>query len=397
MMNSFEFYSPTEVFFGKGGANKVGEAIRKYGGSKVLIHYGTDRVLKNGLMDEVVASLKAAGLEYVMLGGVVPNPRAGLVREGKELVKKEKVDFVFAVGGGSVIDSAKAIAIAAVHDFDFWDIYLGKQKLKGALPNANILTLAAAGSETSRHTVITNDEGAPEKWLKIGFGDQKLRPAFTIMDPELLYTLPPYQTAAGIVDIMMHTLDRYFSPGGYNEVSDQIAERILRITMRFGKQCIEKPDDYQARSEVLWAGSVSHNDMTGLGRPGCFAVHDIEHELSALYDVTHGAGLAAIWGSWARYVYDADPMRFARLGVNVHDLPMDFENPENTALEAIRKTEEYFASIGMPITITELVGKSVSDSDIELMAGKAVERKGTLGSFKKLDSSAIAKIYKAAH
>jgi len=392
-MNSFEYYSPTKVYFGRGGTDKCGEAIREFGGTKVLIHYGTDRVLKNGLMDKVHASLKAQGIEYVMLGGVVPNPRVSLVREGAELVRREKIDFIFAVGGGSVIDSAKSIAAAACHDCDIWEILTGKAPLQKSLPTASILTIAAAGSETSRGVVITNEEN----WIKIGYGHPLMRAKFTIMDPEMLYTLPPYQTASGIVDIMMHTMDRYFSPGGYNEMTDVIAEQLLRITMRYGKRCMEYPDDYEARSEVMWAGSLSHNDLTGLGRPGDFATHRLEHELSAKYDVAHGAGIAAVWGSWARYVYKNDVMRFVRYGVNVFDIPMDFASPGNTALEAIRRTEEYFVSIDMPINMTDLVGKEITDADIEDMALKCSKGGGaTIGSFVVLDKAKMIEIYKLA-
>jgi len=392
-MNSFEFYSPTKVYFGKHGAGKAGQAIKEFGGTRVLLHYGSDRVLENGLMDTVTKSLDAVGISYVMLGGVVPNPRVSLVREGAKLVRAEQIDFIFAVGGGSVIDSAKAIAMAACNDCDIWDIFDGKAVLTKALPTANILTLAAAGSETSNSTVLTNEEN----WLKVGFGSPMLRPTFTIMDPELLYTLPPYQTASGIVDILVHTFERYFSPGGVNELTDRLAEEVLRVTMRYGAICMKQPEDYEARSEVMWAGSVSHNDLTGLGREGDWSVHRLEHELSGKYDVTHGAGLAAVWGSWARYVYKADVMRFARYGVRVLDLPMDFENPENTALEAIRRTEEYFVSIDMPINITDLCGHEVSDADIEDMADK-VSHYGTrtLGSFMELDRLSAVEIYKNA-
>lgn len=392
-MNNFEFYSPTKVYFGRDGAGKAGQAIAEFGGKRVLLHYGTDRVLKNGLMDTVIKSLEAADISYVMLGGVVPNPRVSLVREGAALVRREEIDFIFAVGGGSVIDSAKAIAIAAANDCDIWDVFTKEATPIKALPTANILTIAAAGSETSSATVLTNEEN----WLKVGWGSPLIRPVFTIMDPELLYTLPPYQTASGIVDILAHTYERYFSPGGTNELTDRLAEEILRVTMRYGAICMEQPDNYEARSEVMWAGSLSHNDLTGLGREGDWAVHRLEHELSGKYDVTHGAGLAAVWGSWARHVYKADVMRFARYGVKVFDLPMDFENPENTALEAIRRTEEYFVSIGMPITITELCGHPVSDADIEDMADKASHYgTGTLGSFMVLDRLQMLEIYKNA-
>jgi len=392
-MNSFEFYSPTQVYFGKGGVTKIGQAIKHYGGTKVLLHYGSDRVLTDGLMDAVIASLKEAGLDYVLLGGVVPNPRISLVRKGAELVRAENVDFIFAVGGGSVIDSAKGIAMAARHDFDIWDIYSGKTPLQDALPNANIVTIAAAGSETSSHSVITNEEN----WLKVGHKNPKLRPKFTIMDPELLYSLPPFQTASGIVDIMMHTMDRYFSPGGVNEMTDRIAEQLLQVTMRYGKRAMENPSDYEARSEVMWAGSLSHNDLTGLGLPGDFTPHRMEHELSGKYDVAHGAGLAAIWASWARYVYLDDVARFARFGVNVLGLPMDFLRPENTALEAIRLVEDYFVSIDMPVTITALVGREITDADIDDMAEKATKGQTIqLGTLKKLDKNMLIEIYKAA-
>ena len=394
-MNSFEYYSPTKVFFGKGGVSKVGAAVKQFGGTKVLLHYGSERVRESGLMGEVENSLKEQGIAYVLLGGVVPNPRLSLVREGATLVKEEQIDFILAVGGGSVIDSAKGIAMAVMSDSDVWDMYMGKAPINAALPTANVLTIAAAGSETSKNTVITQEEDG----LKVVIGAEVLRPKFTIMDPELLYSLPPYQTAAGIVDIMLHTMDRYFSPpnapGVRNEMTDRISEELLKVTMLFGKICMEEPDNYEARSEVLWAGSLSHNDLTGLGLIGDFAPHRLEHELSGKYDVTHGAGLAAIWGSWARYVYKSDVMRFARYGVNVFDIPMDFTNPDNTALEAIRRTEEYFVSIDMPINITDLVGKEVSDADIEDMADKCSRGETiTIGSFMKLNKQQMVEIFK---
>ena len=390
-MNNFEFHSPTKVYFGKDTVQKTGAAAKEFGAKKVLLHYGSNRVLENGLMDEVKASLRTAGIDFVLFGGVVPNPRLSLVREGAEFAKKEAVDFILAVGGGSVIDSAKGIAIVLCNEADVWDIYTRKAELKGAMPNANILTIAAAGSETSKHTVLTNEEN----WMKRGFNHPFLRPKFTIMNPELLYTLPPYQTASGIVDIMMHTMDRYFSHGGVNEMTDRISEELLRVTMRYGARCMEQPDDYEARSEVMWAGSLSHNDLTGLGLPGDFAPHALEHELSGKYDVAHGAGLAAVWGTWARTVYKIDVMRFARYGVNVFDLPLDFSNPEYTALEAIARTEAYFVSIGMPITITDLVGQEISDADIEDMADKCSKGgTATVGSFMPLDKAMMIDIYK---
>ncbi len=389
-MNNFTFYSPTKVYFGKETHKYVGEYLKSFGASKVLIHYGSERVRKNGLMDEITNSMKSCSIDFVFFGGAVPNPRVSLVRKGAELVRSEKVDFILAVGGGSVIDSAKGIAIAAVNECDIWDIYSGKTSSIGALPTGNVLTIAAAGSETSEFSVLTNEDG----WIKIGHGGESLRPKFTVMNPEMLLSLPNYQTAAGTVDIIMHTFERYFSKGGTNELTDRIAEQVIKTAMEFGKKCIEDNSDYNAHAELMWAGSVSHNDMTGLGRDGDWSTHNIEHELSGKFDVTHGAGLAAIWGTWARYVYKEDVFRFVRYGANVLGLSVDYINPEKTALEAISKTEEYFASIGMPTTITKLLGKEIKDADVDEMADKCTKGgKNKVGSFKSLDVLDVKKIY----
>ncbi len=392
-MNNFVYYSPTKVYFGKDMHLDVGSKVKEFGGTKVLIQYGTDRVIKNGLMDVIQKSLAAAGIGYVVAGGIVPNPRLSQVREATALAKKEGVDFVLAVGGGSVIDACKAAAMAVCYEGDVWDFYTDKVQPVAALPVASVLTIAAAGSETSDSTVITNEDN----WIKIGYSTPLVRPKFTIMNPEFMFTLPPYQTAAGVVDIMMHTLDRYFSPGGCNELTDRIAEEILQVTSYYGRICMEDPENYEARSEVMWAGSLSHNDLTGLGLAGDFAVHMLEHELSGKYDVTHGAGLAAVWGAWARYVYKANVSRFVRYAVNVWKVPMNYENPETTALEGIRRTEQYFASIGMPITIGALVGKSISDADIEDMAEKCVRGgQKKIGRFMELPKAKLIEIYKNA-
>lgn len=392
-MNQFVFYSPTKVIFGKGVENQVGEEIKAWGGTKVLVHFGGGSVKRSGLLDRVEASLKAAGLDYVMLGGAVPNPRLGLVYEGIDLCRREGVDFILPVGGGSTIDSAKAIALGAVYDGDVWDFYDDKAVPTKALPTANILTLAATGSETSEHSVITKEEGG----IKRGIGFPVLRPKFTLLNPELLYTLPPYQTACGVTDIMMHTLDRYFSKGGCNEMTDRIAEAVLKTVIQYGAVAMENPTDYTARSEILWAGSISHNDMTGLGLPGDWSPHQLEHELGGMFDVAHGAGLAAVWGAWARYVCDADVMRFARYGVNVWGLSMNWEDPAATAEEAIRATEKYFASIGMPTTITQLLGRPLTDEEMDELAVKCTFfGRRTIGSLKVLGKDEIREIYKAA-
>lgn len=391
-MNNFEFYSPTKVIFGRGVEEQAGRELTAWGAKKVLIHYGGGSVIRSGLLDRVEKALKDSGLSYVTLGGAKPNPRLGLVQEGIELCRKEGVDFILAVGGGSAIDSAKAIALGVPYGGDVWDFYCGKKTPETALPHANIITLAATGSETSWSSVITNEDGM----LKRPCNCQLNRPRFALMNPELLYTLPPYQTACGVVDIMMHTMERYFSQGGINEVTDRIAESILRTVIQYGPVCLKEPENYTARSEVMWAGSLSHNALTGLGRTGDWASHQIEHELGGMYDVAHGAGLAAVWGAWARYVYQADALRFARYGVNVWGLNMNYEDPRETALAAIERTEEFFRSLGMPTSLKELLpDMEVTAEDIELLATKcSFFNTRTIGNFKVLNREDIAEILK---
>lgn len=393
-MNNFDFYSPTKVIFGKDVENCIGEEVKKRGISKLLVHFGGGSVKKSGLLDRVQASLKAAGVDYILLGGVQPNPRLGLVHEGIEICRKEKIAMVLAVGGGSTIDSAKAIAMGVPYDGEVWDFYEGKAKPSTALPTCNILTIAAAGSETSTNTVITNEDG----WMKRGFGSELLRPAFTLMNPELLYTLPSYQTACGVVDIIMHNFERFFSPGGINEVTDRIAEAILRTVMQYGAICVKEPENYEARSEVMWAGSLSHNHLTGLGRETDWATHQLEHELGGMFDVAHGAGLSAVWGSWARYVYKHNAMRFARYGVNVLGLNLNYENPEETALAAIAATETYFKSLGMPITIPELMGRALTEDEMNALTAKCTNfGRRKIGGFVQLGGEEILDIYRTAN
>lgn len=393
-MNNFEFYSPTKVVFGRGVENRVGEEVKKCGVSKLLVHFGGGSVKKSGLLDRVEASLKAAGVDYILLGGVQPNPRLGLVHEGIGLCRREKVDMLLAVGGGSTIDSAKAIAMGVPYNGDVWDFYDGKAKPAAALPTCNILTIAAAGSETSANTVVTNEDG----WMKRGFNSELLRPAFTLMNPELLYTLPAYQTACGVVDIIMHTFERFFSPGGLNEVTDRIAEAILRTVIQYGAVCVQNPQNYEARSEVMWAGSLSHNQLTGLGRATDWATHQLEHELGGMFDVAHGAGLSAVWGAWARYVYKHDAMRFARYGANVLGLNLNYENPEETALAAIAATETYFKSLGMPINIPELMGRALTGDEMKALSVKCTTfGRRKIGGFVKLGEDEILDIYRAAN
>lgn len=392
-MNNFTFYSPTKVIFGKGVETSVGAEIKAWGGTKIMVHFGGGSVKKTGLLDRVEASLKDAGLSYLMFGGAQPNPRLKLVHEGIELARKEGVDFILCVGGGSAIDSGKSIALGVPYDGDVWDFYDEKVEPKASLPVACILTLAAAGSETSKSSVITKEEG----WLKKGYGTEFNRPKFAMMNPELTYTLPPYQTACGIVDIMMHTLDRYLCNSGTNEMTDRIAEQVLKTVSEFGAIAMKEPENYLARSEVMWAGSLSHNDLTGLGLKGDWAPHQLEHELGGMFDVAHGAGLAAVWGAWAKYVYKEGVLRFARLGVNVWGLSMDYENPERTALDAIQRTMDYFASIDMPVTTTQLLGRELTDAEIEELAEKCTFfGRRTIGGMKVLDKQDMIEIYKAS-
>ena len=395
-MNNFEFFSPTKVIFGKGVEEKAGNEIKAWGGSKVLLHFGGNSARTSGLLDRIEKSLRDAGIDYISFGGAVPNPRLSLVRKGVELCRKEKVDFLLAVGGGSAIDSAKAMALALANPDidDVWDIYDGKVLPKSCLPIGAVLTIAAAGSETSSSSVITNENG----WLKKGFNSNLTRPKFAIMNPELTYTLPPYQTAAGIVDIMMHTIERYFCAQKGNELTDRIAEQVLRNTIKYGKKCLEDPQNYKARSEVMWSGSISHNHLTGLGGQMDFSGHALEHELSGMFDVTHGAGLAAIWCWWARYVYKVDINRFAQYAIDVWDCLLDPIDPEVTALEGIKKTEEFFISIGMPVTLSQLGVGILSDAQIDEMATKCCYfGRRVVGTVKPLHVDDIKAIYHMAN
>ncbi len=391
-MENFEYYAPTKVFFGKGTQKLAGKAVKEFKGKKVLLHYGGKSAIKSGLIDEVCQSLELEGIEYVTLGGVVPNPRLSLVRQGIELCKKENVDFILAVGGGSVIDSSKAIAYGIANDCDVWDFYSRKAKAKACAPVGAVLTIAAAGSEMSNSSVITNEQG----WLKRGYSSDLSRPKFAIMNPVLTYTLPAYQTAAGCVDIMLHTLERYFTNTTDVELSDRLCESILKTIIHNAPIALKQPDNYAARAEIMWSSSLAHNNVTGVGRVQDWACHQLEHELSGMFDVAHGAGLASVWGSWARYVMKENPMRFAQLAVNVMGLEMDFENPSSTALRGIEAMEQFFKSIGMPIKISEL-GIDINERKIDELAHKcSFEGKRTIGGFKILNEQDMREIYTLA-
>lgn len=387
-MNNFDFYSPTYFIFGKDREKECGAYVKKYGGTKVLIHYGGGSVIKSGLLDRVKKSLMEENISFVELGGAKPNPRSGLVYEGIELCKKEKVDFVLAVGGGSAIDSAKAIAIGAPYDGDFWDFFSGKGQPQKALPVGTILTISAAGSEGSPHSVITHENGM----YKRGAGSDLMRPVFSILNPALTMTLPPYQIACGATDIMAHVCERYFTNTRNVDVTDRLCEAILLTMIKEVPKAVKNPQDYEAQANIMWAGMVAHNNIVGVGREQDWNSHDLEHELSALYDVAHGAGLAVIMPAWMKYVMSHDVMRFAQFATRVWGCEMDFENPENTALEGINRFKGFLSSIGMPTNFKQLGAK---EEDIPEMVEKWSKGNVPHG-FVKIDKKAAEAIYRIA-
>lgn len=392
-MNSFEFYSPTEVIFGKDAELTTAEKIKKFGGSRVLIVYGGGSVLKNGLLDRIKQSLSKADLAFTEIGGVQPNPRLSLARKGVEQAIKFGADFILAVGGGSVIDTAKGIAHGTANpEINLWSIWTEEVQLQKSMPVGVVLTISAAGSETSDSAVLTNDETGS----KVGLSTEYNRPKFAIMNPELTYTLPSFQLTCGIVDIMMHTLDRYFTLTEGNEITDEFAEAILRVTIKNGKIAIKNPKDYQALSELMWCGSISHNGLTGLGAETDFAPHQLGHELSGKFDVAHGASLSAIWGSWANYCYQEKPERFVRYANKVWGIEKD--SVEETVHAAIDQTVAFFASIGMPTCFTELgIGVQSEEMLSELAERCMFYGKRKIGSFKVLGCEDAFQIYKMAN
>ena len=392
-MKDFVYYAPTEVVFGEHSEERVASLIQKYGGTKVLVHYGGKSAVRSGLLDKICGLLSEGGIDHVTLGGVVPNPRLSKVYEGIELCRKEGVDFILAVGGGSVIDSAKAIAYGVCHEGDVWDFYLGKAEPRQMLPVATVLTIPAAGSEMSEASVITNEDGD----IKLGYSNDMSRPKFAIMNPRRTFTLPPYQTAAGVTDMMMHTMERYFSKDDDMDLTTDLAEAVLRRMKTAVFAVLKDPEDYRNRAQVMWGGSVAHNGLTGCGISDDWATHQLEHELSGMFDVTHGAGLAAIWPSWARYVMHENLSRFVRFAVNVMDVPNDFTDPEGTALKGIEAMERFYHDIGMPVNIKELIGRDITDDEIKEMTRKCSrDNTATCGCLKVLHAEDMEKIYKMA-
>ena len=393
MIKDFNFYAPTRVVFGKSSEEKIAELVVAHHAKKVLIHYGGGSAERSGLLNVIKKQFREAGIDFVELGGVIPNPLLSKVQEGISLCRKEHVDFILAVGGGSVIDSSKAIGYGINYNGDVWDFWAGKSTPKECMPIGVVLTIPAAGSEMSSSCVITKDEGL----IKRGINSDLCRCKFVVMNPERTYTLPPYQTAAGATDIMMHTMERYFSRYEDMTLTDAIAEALLRTVKDAALVVMEHPEDFRNRAQIMWAGSLAHNDLTECGTEKDFATHRLEHELSALFGVTHGAGLAAIWPSWARYVKDKHLSRFVQFAVNVMGVENDFAHPDEIAEKGIRAIEDFYRKIGMPTSIHELLGRAITADEIEEMVNKC-SRGGTItiGAMEVLDTQAMRTIYEIA-
>jgi alcohol dehydrogenase YqhD (iron-dependent ADH family) len=388
-MENFIYYNPTKILFGKESEKKAGEEASTYGSKVLLHHYGEAFVQKTGLRDRVCSSLENSGLEVFELTGVKPNPRVSLVREGINLARKKGIDFILALGGGSVIDSSKAIAIGVPYAGDVWDFFSGKAEVTETLPVGVVLTIPAAGSESSGSAVITNEEG----WYKRSIdGVDIIRPRFAIMNPELTFTLPAYQTASGACDIMSHVMERYFSVTQHVDLTDKLCEGILKTVIKNLPIVLKEPDNYDARAEIMWAGSIAHNDIVGTGRVPAWACHKIEHELGGIYDVAHGAGLTAITPSWMRYVYRERLDMFIKFAVRVWDVDYNFDEPERSALEGIERLETFFNNVGMPITLKEL---GVKDDRFDELASKCVEG-GPVGWFRPLEKEDVIKVLQMA-
>jgi len=395
-MLNFDYYAPARILLGRGTQKEVGALLKEYGVKKALLHYGGGSIKKSGLYDEVVASLKGAGVAFVELGDVKPNPRLSLAQVGIELCRKESVDFILAVGGGSVIDSAKAIAMGVCYSGNVWDFYNEGKPVEEALPLGTILTIPAAGSESSGDTVITNEETS----RKYGYGSPKLRPVFSIINPELFFTLPKEQLGYGVADIMSHIFERYFTNSVNVDLTDSLCEATLRTVMKNALAVNNNMKDYEAWSEVGFGGTVAHNGLLGMGREQDWACHDMEHELSAYYDVAHGAGLAVVTPAWMQYVYKDNIPMFVQFAVNVMGVDASFRNPEAIALEGIDRLREFFKKLNLPGTLSEL---GIGNDKLELMAKQCThtrvqegQTEHSIGGLKKLYWKDILEIYKLA-
>ena len=388
-MDNFTFQNPTKIIFGKGLENEVGAEVIRYS-KKILLHYGGGTIKKTGLYDRVVASLKEAGVSYVELSGVKPNPRLSLVQEGIKLCRDNEISFILAVGGGSVIDSAKAISIGVPYSGDVWDFYLGKAVPEKALPIGTILTIPAAGSESSTGTVITNEDG----FYKRAVNTELVYPRFSILNPELTFTLPKYQVACGAADIMAHLMERYFTNSQHVELMDRLIESTMKTVINNVTTVLEHSDNYDAWAEIMWSGTIAHNNLLNTGRVGDWGSHDIEHELSGIYDVAHGAGLAVVFPAWMKYVYKHDINRFAQFAVRVWNVENSFWSPEKTAIEGIKKLKDFFKSLGLPV---DLKGLGIADNRLDEMASKATKSDtSTVGNFVTLNKNDVYNILKLA-
>ncbi len=385
-MLNFDLYNPTYFLFGRDTEQQTGALVRRFGGSKALIHYGGGSVVRSGLLDRVKASLEGAGVPWVALGGAVPNPRSGLVYQGIELCRREGVNFVLGIGGGSAIDSAKAIAVGVPYPGDFWDLYERKATPETALPTGCVLTFPATGTEASNSAVITQERGM----LKRGLRSDLNRPAFAIMNPVLTYTLPPYQTACGIADMMAHIFERYLTNTLDVDVTDRLCEAVLQTILKAGPIAMREPDNYAARAELMWAGNLAHNGQLGVGREEDWGSHNIGHELSAAFDVAHGASLSAVMPHWMRYTLPGHEMRYAQMAVRVFGCEMDFEQPGRTALEGIDRLSAFWRSLGLPLTLAEL---GIGVDAIPALTGKArCDAQGLLGNFIRMTKADIAAV-----
>jgi alcohol dehydrogenase YqhD (iron-dependent ADH family) len=388
-MENFEFNNPTKILFGRGAEEKVGAQTALYS-KKILLHFGGGSIKASGLYDRVTASLKKAGVEWVELGGVKPNPRLSLVHEGVSLCKEQGLGLILAVGGGSVIDSAKAIAMGAVMDGDVWNYYLGKGAPVAALPVGTVLTIPAAGSEASTGTVITNEEG----WLKRAVNSDLIYPRFSILNPELAFSLPKFQVACGATDIMAHLMERYFTNTTHVSFTDRLLEATMKTVIAMAPKVLENAQDYDAWSELMWAGTIAHNNLLNTGRTGDWASHDIEHEISGIYDVAHGAGLAVVFPAWMKFTYHHDINRFVQWAVRVWNVEMNVFDPEATAREGIRRMEDFFHAMGLG---TRLVDLGIMDDRLKEMAEKCTDKNTrTFGNFVKLDQNAVQEILNLA-
>ena len=388
-MENFTFVSPTKIIFGRNTEETVGGEVKKYS-KKILFCYGGGSIKRSGLYDRIVKSLKENDIEFIELSGIKPNPRLSTVREGIKICRENNISFVLAAGGGSVLDTAKAVAVGVPYSGDVWDFYLGKAEVRAALPVGAILTIPATGSEASNSSVITNEDG----WFKKGINTDLIRPAFAIMNPELTFTLPPYQTACGAADIMAHVMERYFTNTQHVDLTDRLCEGTLKTIINNAPLALENPKNYDARAEMMWANTIAHNGVLGTGRETDWASHKIEHELSGIYDIAHGAGLSIIFPAWMKYVYKHNTKRFVQFAVRVWDVDLSFDSEEEIALEGIKRMTEFFKKMGLPVKLSEI---NIPDDRFEEMADKCTSSDTKLiGGFVKLKKSDIINIYKLA-